>query len=117
MVCDTKEYYLARERSKEPTQATVEMSLENNMINKASWASLVGSVVKNPPAGAEDTGSIPGPGRSHMQLSPYTQLEARSSLCAIRTEAMAVKSPNTATSEQPPLCNKRKSPSSKKDPA
>ena len=27
--------------SKEPTQATVEMSLENNMINKASWASLV----------------------------------------------------------------------------
>ena len=57
---------MARERSKEPTQATVEMSLENNMINKASWASLVGSVVKKPPAGAEDTGSIPGPGRSHM---------------------------------------------------
>ena len=25
-----------------------------------------GTVVKNPPANAEDTGSISGPGRSHM---------------------------------------------------
>ena len=25
-----------------------------------------GPVVKNPPASAEDTGSIPGPGRSHV---------------------------------------------------
>ena len=25
-----------------------------------------GTVVKNPPANAGDTGSIPGPGRSHM---------------------------------------------------
>ena len=28
-----------------------------------------GSVVKNPPANAGDTGSSPGPGRSHMQQS------------------------------------------------
>ena len=28
-----------------------------------------GSVVKNPPANAGDTGSSPGPGRSHMQWS------------------------------------------------
>ena len=28
-----------------------------------------GSVVKNPPANAGDTGSIPGPGRSHMPQS------------------------------------------------
>ena len=28
-----------------------------------------GSVVKNLPAGAQDTGSIPGPGRSHMLWS------------------------------------------------
>ena len=27
------------------------------------------AVVKNPPANAEDTGSIPGPGRSHMPRS------------------------------------------------
>ena len=28
-----------------------------------------GTVVKNPPANARDTGSIPGPGRSHMLRS------------------------------------------------
>ena len=28
-----------------------------------------GAVVKNPPASAGDTGSIPGPGRSHMPRS------------------------------------------------
>ena len=28
-----------------------------------------GAVVKNPPTNAEDTGSIPGPGRSHMPRS------------------------------------------------
>ena len=28
-----------------------------------------GTVVKNPPASAEDTGSIPGPGRSYMPWS------------------------------------------------
>ena len=28
-----------------------------------------GAVVKNPPANAGDTGSIPGPGRSHMPQS------------------------------------------------
>ena len=28
-----------------------------------------GAVVKNPPANAGDTGSIPGPGRSHMLRS------------------------------------------------
>ena len=28
-----------------------------------------GAVVKNPLANAEDTGSIPGPGRSHMPQS------------------------------------------------
>ena len=29
----------------------------------------VGTVVKNPPANAGDTGSSPGPGRSHMLWS------------------------------------------------
>ena len=28
-----------------------------------------GAVVKNPPANAGDTGSLPGPGRSHMPWS------------------------------------------------
>ena len=30
-----------------------------------------GAVVKNPPANAGDTGSRPGPGRSHMPRSDY----------------------------------------------
>ena len=33
-----------------------------------------GLVVKNPPANAVDMGSIPGPGRSHMALSPCTTI-------------------------------------------
>ena len=32
---------------------------------------LGGPVVKNPPASAGDTGSIPGPGRSHILKGPY----------------------------------------------
>ena len=33
------------------------------------WGFPVGTVVKNPPANAGDTGSSPGPGRSHMPWS------------------------------------------------
>ena len=33
------------------------------------WDFPGGVVVKNPPANAGDTGSIPGPGRSHMLWS------------------------------------------------
>ena len=37
---------------------------------KKLWAGFPGgSLVKNPPANAGDTGSIPGPGRSHMPQS------------------------------------------------
>ena len=32
-----------------------------------------GAVVKNPPANAGDTGSSPGPGRSHMPRSNYAR--------------------------------------------
>ena len=34
-----------------------------------SWGFPGGAVVKNPPANAGDTGSSPGPGRSHMLWS------------------------------------------------
>ena len=34
-----------------------------------SWDFPGGAVVKNPPANAGDTGSIPGPGRLHMPRS------------------------------------------------
>ena len=35
-----------------------------NIVRKLDW--LGDALVKNPPANTEDTGSIPGPGRSHM---------------------------------------------------
>ena len=35
----------------------------------AFWDFPGGAVVENPPANAGDTGSSPGPGRSHMQWS------------------------------------------------
>ena len=34
-----------------------------------AWGLLDGAVVKNPPANSGDTGSSPGPGRSHMPWS------------------------------------------------
>ena len=40
------------------------------MINKTSRQDFPdGTVVKNAPTNARDTGSIPGPGRSHMPRS------------------------------------------------
>ena len=42
------------------------------IIQKEIWGELDfldGAVVKNPPANAGDTGSSPGPGRSHMPRS------------------------------------------------
>ena len=38
-------------------------------IKKKWWDFPGGAVVKNPPANAGDTGSSPGPGRSHMPQS------------------------------------------------
>ena len=38
-------------------------------IKKGFWGFPGGAVVKNLPANAGDTGSIPGPGRSHMPQS------------------------------------------------
>ena len=77
-----------------------------------------GSVVKNPPANAGDTGSIPGPGGSHMPWSssaPVPQLlspraaavEALmpKSLCSAAGEASSMKSPHATTRVAPTLCN------------
>ena len=44
-------------------------SVQSNSIKKAERDFLGGTVVKNPPANAGDTGSSPGPGRSHMPRS------------------------------------------------
>ena len=48
-----------------------------------------GSVVKNPPANAGDTGLSPGPGRSHMPRSNLAHAPQLLSLCATTTEAHA----------------------------
>ena len=41
----------------------------SNMFYKKIPGFPSGAVVKNPPANAADTGSSPGPGRSHMLWS------------------------------------------------
>ena len=46
-----------------------------------------GTVVKNPPADAGDTGSIPGLGRSHMPRSKKARAPQLLSLRATTTEA------------------------------
>ena len=92
-----------------------------------------GSVVKNPPANAEDTGSTPGPGRSHMRKAPKpmchncwacaVEPESRnhwatrhsceahvpSSLCSATWEATTVKSLHTGTSVAPSCHTREKS--------
>ena len=77
-----------------------------------------GAVVKNPPANAGDTGSSPGPGRSHM---PQSNRAHASQLLSLRSrarepqllsphtlepvlrnrEATAVRSPRTTTKSSP----------------
>ena len=46
-----------------------------------------GPLVKNLPANAGDTGSIPGPGRSHMPRSNKASVPQILNLCAAATEA------------------------------
>ena len=53
-----------------------------------------GAVVETPPASAGDTGSSPGPGRSHMAMEQL-------SLCATTTEAHAPRA-RDLQEEKPP---------------
>ena len=46
------------------------------------WDFPGGAVVENPPANAGDTGSIPGPGRSHMPRSNSARAPQLLSLCS-----------------------------------
>ena len=68
-----------------------------------------GSVVKNLPANAGDTGSIPGPERSHMLCNNQDHATQLLSLC-FRARESKLLSPRTATTEacalEPVLCNK-----------
>ena len=58
-------------------------------IKKSKWGFPGGAVVKNPPANAGDTGSSPGPGRSHMPQSNQARAPQLLSLRATTTEASA----------------------------
>ena len=63
-----------------------------------------GAVVKNPCANAGDTGSSPGPGRSHMpQSNPCatTTEPMLYSSCSTTREATAMRSPRTTTKRSP----------------
>ena len=67
-----------------------------------------GAVVRNLPANAGDTGSSPGPGRSHMPRSNWAcepqLLSLRVwSLCPATREAATVKGPRTTMKSGPRL--------------
>ena len=62
-----------------------------------------GAVVKNPPANAGDTGSSPGPGRSHMPRSNQARVPQ---LLSLRSRAHEPQLPKAAGLE-PVLRNKR----------
>ena len=67
-----------------------------------------GAVVENPPANAEDTGSSPGLGRSHMPRSDWARepqlLSLRIwSLCSTTREAAIVRGLRTAMKSGPHL--------------
>ena len=67
-----------------------------------------GAVVENLPASAGDTGSSPGPGRSHMPQSKWARepqlLSLRIwSLCSATREAVIVRGPRTAMKSGPRL--------------
>ena len=58
-------------------------------------------MVENPPANAGDTGSIPGPGRSHMPQSNEARVPQLLSLRAATTEARAPRA-RAPQQEKPP---------------
>ena len=60
-----------------------------------------GTVVKNPPANAGDTGLSPGPGRSHMPRSNWACTPQLLSPCATTTEAH-VPGAHAPQQEKPP---------------
>ena len=57
-----------------------------------------GTVVKNQPANAGDTGSIPGLGRSHMPWSNEARVPQLLSLCS-RAHEPQLRSPHATTTE------------------
>ena len=80
-----------------------------------------GAVVENLPANAEDTGSSPGLGRSHVPRSNWARepqlLSLRVwSLCSERREAAIVRGPRTAMKSGPRLPQLEKALAQKRRP-
>ena len=78
-------------------------------------------MVENPPANAGDTGSSPGPGRSHMPWSNWArepQLVSLRvwSLCSATREAVIVRGPRTAMKSGPRLPQLEKALAQKRRP-
>ena len=66
-----------------------------------------GAVVKNPPANSGDTGSIPGPGRSHMPWSNKACEPHLLSLCSRAHEPQLLSPRATATEARAPRARAR----------
>ena len=71
-----------------------------------------GAVVKNPPASAGDTGSSPGPGRSHMPQSNQARapqlLSLRSTACMPQLLKPMLR--NKTSQQEKPAYHKKSSP-------
>ena len=67
--------------------------------NNHSWVLPGGPVVKNPPANAGDTGSSPGPGRSHMPRSNWAREPQLLKPTRSRARVPQLVSPRAATTE------------------
>ena len=58
-----------RQKRRKTTQAQPSFLNQKLLLKNPTWDFPGGTVVKNPPANAGDTGSSPGPGRFHMPWS------------------------------------------------
>ena len=83
------------------------MTVASNRILQTSYYMIInteiqgfpgGSVVKNLPAKARDTGSIPGPGRSHIPRSNWGHVPQLLSMSS-KVQEVQLLSPSTASPE------------------
>ena len=77
------------------------LSLEGPAYKIGSWDFPGGAVVKNLPANSGDTGSSPGPGRSHVPQRDKTHVPQLLSPRATTTEARAPRA-RAPQQEKPP---------------
>ena len=75
---------------------------KSNFLKLLLWDFPGGSVVKNLPASAGDTGSIPDLGRFHMPRSNQVHIPQPLSLCFTTDAAAATRSLCTTPGEGPP---------------